>query len=613
MKTLSLFNAVVIVTEPQTRTYGAFHPKYGPNFFVSTSETLEYGYIIEPNAMWAKDRIIAYYAEQRLSGNDLNKTFYKSWEKVRSMTRFEIYLDQIVHYFSTYGTNFQAEMYIPEGVLDVPDLKLSFKVIKAYTKEEMTEKCLDILRSGIALKEETINDVLTVLTDELRYTFTGDEGVRNKEAVIKIADMYGILPTDIMEFFRYIVYRATDQSLLIKSPEVIETIKKSNFNPGAHFNKFGLEKLAEIFNRFKPLFLAFKNRCPQTINKISKLSKVHHKPLVTNPLNLVTQSQLTEDQNHWLDNATPFALFKSLTACNDRVQGQTEFVYRIRNGKSWCKSSHSKYLECSLNYNILFNYIVKRFNLKGKKIFLPKNVEYALPTSEKMFVGNIPTGTKFYGERLAIGMYWENSWGAHDIDLSSMDIGGNKVGWNARYQDGPLTYSGDITNAPNGAVEYLHSNRDLSNEWLIMTNIYSGDINSGYKIVIGEGDDVSKKYMMDPNKVLAEIRTESIQKSTILGMLMPEKLHNVSLVSLQNKQSFTLLNFGSGNARVSGRHSQTGITALKQQWSNPISFNNLLLILGAEIVDEPEKADIDYSLDKLDKDSFIKLFLEKVG
>ncbi len=68
-----------------------------------------------------------------------------------------------------------------------------------------------------------------------------------------------------------------------------------------------------IFNRFKPLFLAYKNRCPQTINKLSKLSKKYHKPLVSNALNEITFRRLTSADNGWQENATIYSLFKALS------------------------------------------------------------------------------------------------------------------------------------------------------------------------------------------------------------------------------------------------------------------------------------------------------------
>lgn len=582
MKTLELFNAVV--AKP-TKT--------------ATPIVSEDGFIIDSSAVWAKDRIVEFYRSQKLRGNDLNKGFHKSFEKVRSSTRFELAMEQIRHYASTYGTGHRGEIYIPDEVLEVPDVKLTFKVVQALTKEEIAERCLNMLRSGVALKEETINDLLTVLVDELGYKFTGKEGVKNKEAIIKIADLCGVVPDDTMEFFRYVVYRATGESLLIKNKEAIEKIKKSNFNPSAQFRSHGVDRLATIFNRFKPLFLAFKTKCPGTINKISKLSKGKHVPVPQNALNQVTQRLLTKKDVHWLDNATPFALFKAMTAVWNRIQGQQTFNYRVRNGKSWVKESTTdvRLLDMLANLNFLVDYMKGRFDLSDHKIFVPEGVEYAVPTSEKMFVGNIPTGTKFSGEKLAVGIYWKNSWGARDLDLSCSSVT-QKIGWNAGYSNRGLTYSGDVTSAPNGAVEYLHCKKGTDEPWIVNNNVYSGSETSGYKILVGAGDEVSKPYLMDPNRVVMEVKTEAIQKRMVLGLFLPES---------ENVQSFVLLNFGAGHANVSGLGGK-GLTALYEQYRNPYDFALLCETLGAKIVDTPDEATVDLSVDKLDKDSFIKLF-----
>jgi hypothetical protein len=553
--------------------------------------------------LWAKKEIVRFYKNEKLDGFGLNKTFHKSWDKIFKSSRTELLIEQIRHYISTYGSNFQEEIYIPNEILDVPDLKVMFKVVKSYSKEQLTKKCLDLLQSGIALKEETINDILSILVDELSYQFTGEENIKNKEATIKIADMYGVIPKDIMEFFRYILYRTTDESLLIKSEEAIEAIKKSNYNPAVQFEKFGLDKLAEIFNRFKPIFLAYKTKCPKTINKISKLSKIYHKPLVANPLNYATSFILSKEDKHWLDNATPFALFRALSACYSRKQGQFAFTYRIRNGKSFVKKNKVSGAIWH-NYDFLLKYCRSRFNLTDKKFFLPFDVEYALPTSEKMFVGNIPTGTKFYGKQLAVGVYWENKWGAHDLDLSGLNIGG-KIGWNASYKQGKdeLLYSGDITDAPNGAVEYLYAQNGLNEPTLVKNNVYSGEGNCEYKIIVGKGDQIDYNYMMNPNNLFVETKCQSVQRQTILGLIIPEK----------ERQCFVILNFGAGASRVSG-NSEISVTATKalfQQWNNPITFRELIKELGGEIVNKSEEADFDFTLNNLQKDSFINVFKEK--
>ncbi|RKS97577.1 hypothetical protein [Chryseobacterium defluvii] len=582
MKTLQLFNAI-LARESNEKP------------FIS-----EDGFIIEPGALWSKKEIISYYAKEKLKGNDLNKSFHKSWQKIKDSSRFDLWVEQIKHYITTYGTRFQNEIYIPNEILNVPDLKLTFKVVKAYTKEEMQEKCLSLLKSGIALKEEKIDDLLYILHHELEYDFTGKENVRNKEAIVKIADLYNIYPENPVEFFRYVIYKTTLTTLLIKNDELIDLIKESKYNPTYLFESFGLEKLAEIFNRFKPLFLAYKNKAPKTINKISKLSKIYHKPLIANPLNNATNTLLEYGDLHWLENATPFALFKALSACHSRIYGQDTFVYRIRNGKSWVKKGKETYVN-QLNYKFILDYLKLKYDLSDKRIYLPENIEFALPTSEKMFVGNIPTGTKFYGERLAVGVYWEDSWGAFDLDLSGLNISG-KTGWNATYNqnNGHLMYSGDMTSAPNGAVEYLYANKGLNTPTLIMNNIYYGDNNSGYKIIIGKGDNISYDYMMNPNNLFAETRCNAVQKQMILGILLPK----------DGKQCFTLLNFGAGHSHVSGSSevSVMATKALYQQWYEPLTFNRIIKELGAIITSNREESDFDFSLETLEKDHFIKVF-----
>ena len=584
MTTLELFNAVV-AKESTQQTY------------ISSD-----GFLIVPEAIWAAKQILAHYKKEKLNGNDLNKTFHKSWNKILTTPQSALVVEQIRHYISTYGSNFQAEMYIPLETLNIPELKLTYKVIRAFSKEEMTDRCLAMLQSGIALKEETVDSLITVLADELDYEFTGKEGIRNKEAICKIGDLYNVYPENATEFLRYVVYKTTGETLLIKNKNLIQLIKDGSFNPVIAFRQFGLERLAEIFNRFKPLFLAYKKRASKTINKISKLSKTLHKPLVSNALNEVTQRFLTDTDIHWLDNATPFALFKALNACNARANGQDAFVYRIRSGKSWVTENPTKKKSINKhNYKFITNYMKQRFDLSGKSVFLPKNVNFALPTSEKMFSGNFPCGTVFTGKKLAVGIYWENSWGTKDLDLSGINIGG-KVGWNADYeQGGSLIFSGDMTNAPTGACEYLYARDGLVEPTLVKNNIYpSGDKESDFKIIIGKGSSVTKDFMMNPNKLMAEIKTKTAQKESYIGLLMPKG----------ELQQFILLNFGASELRVSGNSDMAAVAtkALVQQWSNTVSFNKMVKLLGAEIVDTPIGVDYDFSLSEITKDSFINIF-----
>lgn len=582
MKTLKLFNAVIAKDSGKTKP------------FISKE-----GFIIHPNALYAKDEICTFFLNEKLNSEDLNKSFHKSWKKIEESTDFELRYHQIMHYLSTYGTDFTGEVYIPNEVLNLEGLSLKYVVINAYSKEDLINKSLDLLYSGIALKEETVDDILDVLTTDLDYVFDGNEPIKNKEAIIKIADKFDIFPKHPTEFLRYIIYKTTGKTLLIKNFELINLIKSSEFNPQKQFDQFGLDELASVFNRFKPLFLAFNNKCHSTINKLSKLSKNNHKPLIQNPLNAVTNRQLISDDLHWLDNATIFSIFKALNSLHTRLNGQNSFCYKIRNGKSFIKEQTTTTLNSILqsNYNFLITYLKDNFYMGGKKVYLPNDVKYSLPTSEKMFVGNIPVGTKFLGDKLAIGIYWENEWGASDLDLSGINLLG-KVGWNESYnQNDSLLYSGDMTDASYGAVEYLYAKTNKIEPTLIQNNVYYGSSTCKYKIIIGKGDDVTMEYMMNPSNLFVEAKCNSVQKQTILGLLIDN--------------SFVILNLGAGNLRVSGKDSEHASKALLQEYSNPLTFNYILEQLGAELTTEND-CEFNFSLNSLKKDSFTCVFKKEL-
>ena len=106
--------------------------------------------------------------------------------------------------------------------------------------------------------------------------------------------------------------------------------------------------------------------------------------------------------------------------------------------------------------------------------------------------------------------------------------------------------------------------------------------------------------MINPNNLFADIKCSSIQRQTILGMLLPE----------DNKQCFVLLNFGACHARVSGNSeiSTLATKALYQQWNKALSFKTIVTQLGANVIENKYEADFDLSLDTLEKDSFLKPF-----
>ena len=88
--------------------------------------------------------------------------------------------------------------------------------------------------------------------------FFNDENIKNKEANLLIAIRYRVYPESVEEFVRYLVYRATQSSSLVKNKELFDSIKESNTDISLDLESYDMKKVAQVFNRFKPIFLSFK-------------------------------------------------------------------------------------------------------------------------------------------------------------------------------------------------------------------------------------------------------------------------------------------------------------------------------------------------------------------
>lgn len=129
---LSLFGAVLSHQSPSERN-------------LTKEEKLFVGYnvVLFPNAQYAVDEIFTHIQKTKKTAEQLNATFYRSWNNVVSKTRFELLIDQIIHYATTYGTNFEGEMYVPASYSDIEiseeESKLPVSFIVSLTAEELAD------------------------------------------------------------------------------------------------------------------------------------------------------------------------------------------------------------------------------------------------------------------------------------------------------------------------------------------------------------------------------------------------------------------------------------------------------------------------------------------
>jgi len=604
-------------------------------------ETLKRGVIVTPEVIYNypdKEALLSLIESIGIKGEELNSSFHKSWEKIKNSSIEQLVLEQIIHYFTTYGFEGlgiynEDSIYIPNEKLEVPDFKenLTFVVIKGYTKAEIKDKLMDLLNSGIALDENTIKDVLNVASF---VELNGDdiEKVKNKEVKVALYEYLGLFPENPIEFLRYVIYRTINSTLLIKNEWLLEEIKQ-NASLGVvklfqdYKRNVGLYKLAEIFYRFKPIFLAFKANEPlkSDINKIRKLAKMYHKPMPEDYLNTITskikngEKILTSKLKEELGKVNTFRKIRLAYALKFRTGDVNSILYKIRNGKGYATSfsfDNKKVAEEILRVVIgeIVNDVAK--NVKGKKVYIPKGINYSLPATEKQFTGDFPSGSFIdIPDDIVFGVHWKNIKGNRiDLDLSLISTG-EKIGWDSSYRtnDRCILFSGDMTDAgKNGATELFYVRKQVVKPYIILLNYYNysdikvySDIKIvPFKIIVAREnvEDLTKNYMVNPNNIVALTSSEMTQKQKILGLVVPSENGN--------RFYFAETELGCSITSRGNEFVENARKYLVDFYENTIGLESILVNAGAEITKERTGADIDLSLESLEKDSIIKLLKE---
>ncbi|WQJ53733.1 MAG: hypothetical protein [Wendovervirus sonii] len=632
---IKLFNAAI----PEKSTV---------SFASVNAEAIQRGYLVEPEA--CTDSV---YNFLRAITINPNATFYKTWNDILSKTRFELAIDQIFHYMTTYGTDFSlGNGYVPnDGDINIQDSFTNFKVIKAISKQEMFDKCYGMLKSGIALKQatmETVADYMIQYVNE--YACKGlieiDE-IKNKEAITYLCDKLNIYPNNPTNLFRYIIYTTTGSTMIIKNREMFRAIAES-VNPFnfANLNDEQLKGLASIFLRYKPLFLAFRHcndnyalqcKCNNMnkltnmvvnnkaiINKLRKMAVNLHKPMKDAFWNTVFSTEYPMDKIFSeLGNLTPFKKVALMQTCIERSYGKEDQFYIVRNQKAYVRTNYKasntsedyrKKLYTILRMSLVEDikkHAMKEMTVKDengndtvvsipKTVKIGKGMKVALPTSEKSFIGNYPFGTSFdmSNKNSFIGIYWKNEWNTRDFDLKFIGIDGTTVGWNAAYytDNNKIIYSGDMTNADPEASEILYIKEGCP-LGIVTVNQFCGEMPSKYMLYFGNENikNIARNYMVNPSsiKLQVEIPVEKRQMQ----------------VALVNGSKAVLMDLRTGNIPVASYNAYTSAATKSLLIKSEcfINADDILADAGFNIVDSSYTGNVDIDFNNLDKDSLISI------
>lgn len=579
------------------------------------ADAFKCGFIIHPDLL--NTDLEAFIARQTANPN---ATFYKRWEDMMSKDRIALLLDQITHYASTYGSGYTqpGNGYVPNDGAEAPDFR-ELTLIAPVSEEELYGRCLKLIRSGAALKGETVKALCGAVTDYLAghpdEAFDIDS-VRNREALSILCKALGRRPSAPVELLRYIVYEATGQTLLIQSADMLALVRgnaeKFDFR---QLSEAETAKLASIFYRFKNLFLAFRTQenydakraiCIQkasvnrpVINHLRRMAPKLHKPMRTGFWEgLLAASVSEEELRDRLDGVSAFKLVTLLQTIRERLLTNPgePVMYLVRNGSVWLQDAPQRedrreYLE--MLERVLHGRLVEILSAKACSVRFPEQLTLACPASEKAFVGNFPFGSCYaMSDHNFFGIYWRQEWGCHDFDISFVDWSGAKTGWNAAYNTGQTFYSGDMTDADPEASELMYC-REGCPDGTVYCSRFNGREGSRFRFFFGRQDiaDVTLNYMVDPNAKVVDEELVSDRREKMLAVVSGGWIF--------------LMDLATGRGRVSsGRDAGRKEAVIARKARCFLSLRELLLEAGfTETAENPQ-----LDLTDLKKDTLLGLF-----
>ena len=619
-----------------------------PPYTLDNEKNLAGGFFITEEAFkvcpCVADKKILKFMKDKFGYNifELNQGFYKSFETVAELTPQKILINKLLHYMSTYGMEsfgiFDRELvYIPNDALDLPeDAKpVKITVIDAIDDAEIETRTVKMIMSGAAFSADTLDDLAAVIKF-LNIRLNIDD-VPNKEFAIRLCELLNILPEDPVQFLRLMIYIAAGSTLLIKDKETVYKLKHAEKNFDEYFSSYiaenGLAKLAEIFHRFKPLWLAFKPHSAymkSTINKMRKLAVRYHKPLTPKLLEHLTSAEEInlDELKRELAKVTTYKKISLANAMLYRLSSPENILFKIRNGKAFVTDYRgSLKFDAEKILGAIIDSIVEDIKPKvcGKKIFIPERFDYAVPVSEKNFVGNIPDGSSYTFEKnsVVIGVHWFNLVDGDeeiriDLDLhlnsENIDIGwqndfGEKNFINTKKRK--IIFSGDMTDAPiasGGATEAYFIGESLSDE-MMMTNLnhYNHYFDSApvpFKLILADvsQDKIDRQYLLDAHEISFCVPGKIDSGEMFLGFLTSDEFG-------AKKFYFSSRNMGKRIVSRSNELTAQIISAMSSTIESALSLKEILLKGGA-ILEGVESSDCDINLDpaEVTKDILTGLF-----
>lgn len=559
-----------------------------------------------------------------------NRTaLFESFKDVDNSKVEQLLVDQLDHYLSVYTqTEEFSNKAINSSLVHVPVKSETYEcepyifnatIISMIMEEELIERVKALLSSGIALNTATQESLVNIFK-AYKNKFNIDD-IKNKEFLMYACKELDLVPKKAEQLLRYCIYRLTANPMVINSARKRKNLFNQVHCHASIINSIlkqytkenGVEPIARQFNRYRKLWIILKHAgkdAATIINRARKLSDKLNRPHKFQVLDCINDKNIDiEDVKKELEKVTVFKKFSLLNAIYNAKSNDKMYV--IRNGRTYSTTKEHTSKASFKIKNLIFNSIKKDIgkNIKGKRFYIPEGIMYAVPTSQKNFIDNIPMYTRYKMDKNSIiGIHWTNSKdGRVDLDLhyTSKYI---HVGWNSRFNSQEkISFTGDLTDAPapKGATEAFYIKDTLKDDFgMISVNNYSGNPDL-FELFIGSDPE---KKIYDRNGIM---NAENLAfKFTGLSMNNDNEKCFGIIDSQEDSREFIFIDNSSGFDRVPSYSAQKEVmlSAIRSMAKNRLYLNELIEKLGGEIILDKESADYDLSINSLAKDSFNFLF-----
>ena len=423
---------------------------------------------------------------------------------------------QLYHYVALDNVNLVDEKDLTE---EAKRIRNKINIFTVIPKEEAISIIKEDLLPSIEQPTKDEVNLFSDLFSDDNFSISVDKikSFELKACYIEKKECYD--QTDATTLLRLVVYKLTGSTLLINNDNAVSSIKSSLCFVYLYRNFVikcfeGREKdLAEIFNRYKKIFLAMKcgGKVNSVINKIGHLSKKYHNPLPANAAIHYAEACKNNDIKRMLEiikNCNYSQLVRLFTYAYTDFSATDTNLYSIRNGKVYYKKRENF---CNKRIELIIAELIKR--TPHKKYILPTRISYGLPISGKNFIGNYPNGSyitidpeKFH----IVGIHWTNTLKSRvDLDLS-IKTKNDTYNWCNTRVDNVVNFSGDVTDAParqGGAAEAFFFNPGAAtggNDYFLSVYNFTRTDDAKCDIFLEESDKESKKLAYHPSKQLVE-------------------------------------------------------------------------------------------------------------